>query len=188
MTVTSCYVTGEEPRPARGEARFVTPFDFEHLFRSATIADVFAAYFDADHQRQQDDALAIASREVLELVDDGAVLRRRCRVVPRRQLPAVLRPFVAGGALAYTETATWRRADDVIDLDIRPSLLGGRAHIHGIYALTQRGSNAVHRRYAGEVRVDLPLVAGRIERGIAAEFAAGLPVAAGVTQRWLDRA
>nr|HEX4315000.1 DUF2505 domain-containing protein [Kofleriaceae bacterium] len=163
----------------------MTPFCFEHVFRTAGVADVFAAYFDAEHQRRQDDVLAIASREVLDLTDGGDVLVRRCRVVPQRQLPAVVRPFVAG-ELAYVETATWRRRDDLIELDIQPSLLGGRARITGTYKLEQRGADAVHRRYAGEVRVDLPLIAGRVERGIAAEFAAGVPKAAAVTQHWLD--
>jgi hypothetical protein len=163
----------------------MTPFSFEHVFRAPSVAAVFAAYFDPDHQRQQDDALAIAERVFVETVDDGDVLRRTCRVVPRRQLPAILRPFVAGGALSYLETAAWRRRDDAIHIDIRPSLLGGRATICGIYALDHI-AGAVHRRYAGEVRVDLPVVARRIERGIVAELSSSLPIAARVTQSHLD--
>ncbi len=165
----------------------MTPFCFEHVFRAASVADVFAAYFDPDHQREQDRAVEIASREIVDTDDDGAVLRRVSRVVPTRQLPAVIRPFIAGGKLSYTETVAWRRADGVIDIAIRPSLLGGRAQIDARYQLVQQGPMAVHRRYAGEVRVELALVAGRIERGIIAEFAASLPVAASVTQGWLDR-
>ena len=165
----------------------MTPFCFEHVFRAASMAEVFAAYFDPEHQREQDRAVDIASREVVDTADDGAVLRRVSRVVPTRQLPAVIRPFVAGGRLSYTETVAWRRADNLIDIAIRPSLLGGRAHIDARYQLIQQGPMAVHRRYAGEVRVDLALVAGRIERGIIAEFTVSLPVAASVTQGWLDR-
>ena len=122
------------------------------------------------------------------VVDDGDVLHRVCHVIPRRRLPAFVRPFIAGGVLAYRETATWRRRDDAIDLDIEPSILDGRARVRSGYSLEARGPTAVHRRYAGEVHVDLPLVAGRIERGIVAEFAASMPIAAGVTQTHLDRA
>ncbi len=164
----------------------MTPFSFEHVFRAPPVtAAVFAAYFDPEHQRRQDEALAIAERVVIEVVDDVEVLRRTCRVTPERRLPAVLRPFVAGGTLAYLETATWRRRDDAISLDIRPGLLGGRASIRGLYTLTL-APGGIHRRYAGEVRVDLPVVAGRIERGIVAEFATSMPIAARVTQSWLD--
>jgi hypothetical protein len=165
----------------------MTPFCFEHVFRARSIADVFAAYFDDAHQREQDAAVDIASREVVELVDDGRVLRRVSRVVPRRQLPALVRPFVAGGQLSYVETVAWRREDDEIDIAIHPSLLGGRAQINARYHLQAHGQTAVYRRYAGDVRVDIALLSGRIERGIIAEFATSLPIAASVTQGWLDR-
>ncbi len=163
----------------------MTPFCFEHVFRAPDVAAVFTTYFDPDHQRQQDEAIGIIERVVLETVDDGEVLRRTCRVTPQRRLPAVIRPFVAGGTLAYLETATWRRRDDAITLEIRPGLLGGRASIRGVYTLTRK-TGGIHRRYAGEVRVELPVVAGRIERGIVAEFATSMPIAARVTQGWLD--
>jgi hypothetical protein len=162
------------------------PFSFEHVFRAPGIPAVFDAYFDPDHQREQDDALGIAERVELERVDDGEVLRRACRAVPRRQLPGILTPFVEGGVLAYHETAVWRRRDRAIELEIRPTLRGGRAVIRGVYALDAI-AGGIRRRYTGEVRVELPLIGGRVERGIVAELAASMPVAAGVTQRWLDR-
>jgi hypothetical protein len=167
----------------------MTPFRFEHVFsflgRAASVEAVFETYFDPDHQQLQDRALGIRERTLLELVDDGDVLRRVCRVVPERKLPAVIRPFLPGGALSYVETATWRRRDDAVDLDIRPGLLGGRATIGGVYKLTLV-PDGVHRCYAGEVKIELPLVAARIERGLVAELATSMPRAAGVTQRWLD--
>jgi hypothetical protein len=165
----------------------MTPFCFEHVFRVGSVAEVFAAYFDADHQREQDRAVAIVARETLESIDDGVVLRRVSRVVPARQLPSVIRPFIAGGQLSYLDTLAWRRRDDVIDIAIQPSLLGGRARIDARYQLTRQGPTSVFRRYAGEVRVELPLIAARIERGIIAELATSLPIAASVTQAWLDQ-
>jgi hypothetical protein len=85
------------------------------------------------------------------------------------------------------ETVIWRRGEDALDIAIRPSLLRGRVQITGTYRLERIGDDAIRRRYEGEVSVDIAFLAGRIERGIVAELARTLPVAAACTQDWLDR-
>jgi hypothetical protein len=164
----------------------VTPFSFEHVFDAPSIDAVFAAYFDPDHQQEQDRAVQIAEREVLELNETADELRRVCRVVPRRQLPALVRPFVAG-QLHYIETVIWRRKLHELTLEIRPSMLDGRARIEGTYRLESPTPGAVRRCYVGQVSVDVAFVANRIEKGILAEFSRSLPLAAACTQAWLDR-
>ena len=165
----------------------MTPFCFEHVFRAPSPAAVFGVYWDPAHVAEQDKRVDIVERAVLELADAPDELRRVCRVVPRRQLPVFVRPFVSG-PLHYIETVRWRKPADEIDFEIRPSILKGRALIAARYHLTCRAEGRVHRRYEGSVSVDVALVATRIERGIVAEFERSMPVAAGVTQEWLDRA
>jgi hypothetical protein len=165
-----------------------TQFHFEHVFRAPSIDDVFAAYFDPAHLLHQDHMLDIALREVLEQVDDGATLRRTCKVIPRRQLPAIVRPFVAG-PLHYLETATWRRRDQEIDIAIWPSLLRKkpRPTVTALYRLSRLPDGAIHRSYSGTVSVEIALLSSRIERGIVAEFERSMPIAAICTQAFLDR-
>jgi hypothetical protein len=165
----------------------VTEFCFEHVFRAPSTAEVFAAFFDDDHQLEQDRQLAIAKRELLELDDRGDELYRRQRITPERQLPAIVKPFVAG-PLHYIESQTWRRSSSEIALEIRPSLFGGRARVDATYSLTDLGEGAIRRRYSGRVSVDVALLATRIERGIVQELVKSLPIAARCTQDWLDRA
>ena len=164
----------------------MTPFCFEHVFRADSVDDVFAAYFDADQQRDQDRATDIAQRDVLELAEKDDEVRRVCRVVPRRQLPALVRPLVAG-QLHYIEHVTWNRRADRMEMDIRPSLLGGRVQILGTYRLERISDNEIRRTYEGQVSVDIALLASRIERGIVAELDKTMPIAAACTQAWLDR-
>lgn len=164
----------------------MTPFRFEHVFRAPSPADVFAAYFDPTHQIEQDRRVDIVERTILELEDTGAELRRVSRVVPRRQLPAFIRPLLSG-QLHYIETLRWRRRDDELDIQIRPSILKGRALISARYSLTHNGSGQIRRVYDGSVSVDVALLSGRIERGIVAELERSLPVTAACTQEWLDR-
>ena len=165
----------------------MTEFCFEHVFRAPSTAEVVAAFFDAEHQLEQDRQLAIAKRELLEQSDRGDALFRRQRITPERQLPAIVKPFVSG-PLHYIETQTWRRGSDEIALEIRPSLFGARSRVEATYSLTAVAPGSIRRRYAGRVSVDVAILATRIERGIVQELVKSLPIAARCTQDWLDRA
>ena len=156
----------------------MTPFSFEHLFRAASPRELLDAYFDDDHQAEQDHVLAITHRELLE----KTAVSRVCRVTPRRQLPALVRPFVVG-PLHYVETVV--RTDDGLVIDIRPSV--GRTQISATYRLDTVGPGKVGRRYAGSVSVDIALVGARIERGIVVDLGRSLELAAACTQKFLDR-
>ena len=163
-------------------------FCSEHVFRAPSVSAVFAAYFDPEHVLRQDKLLEVVERTVLELVDTGATLRRTCRVVPHRRLPAILRPFVSA-PLHYLETATWRRPDDEIDIEIRPSILepAAKPAIRALYRLSRLSDGSIRRLYRGTVSVDIALVSARVERGIVAEIERTAPVAAACTQAFLDQ-
>ena len=165
----------------------MTPFSFEHVFRADSPAEVLRAFWDPSHQRAQDVAVAITERTVLELRDTADDRVRITRIVPKRQLPALVRPFVSG-PLHYVETARWTKRTHEVELEIVPSLLGGRAVIRVLYRLSPAGTGLIRRSYAGSVSVDVALLSSRIERGIIAEFERSLPLAAEATQRWLDGA
>ena len=156
----------------------MTPFSFEHVFRAASIHELLDAYFDDDLQAEQDRVLAVTSREVLE----RTAMSRVCRVTPRRQLPALVRPFVTG-TLQYVETVV--RVEDGLTIDIWPSV--GRTQIAATYRLDTVSPGRVSRRYAGSVSVDIALVGGRIERGIVLDLGRTLELAASCTQKFLDR-
>ena len=162
----------------------MTPFSFEHVFLAATPADVFGAYFDPQHQIEQDKTLEIVEREVIELVDSGEEISRRCRVVPRRQLPVLLRAF-ASGPLHYIEHVIGRRSTHEIGIDLR--LFGDRGRVTACYHLELAAPGSVRRRYSGAVSVDVAVIAARIERGIVAEFERSLSRAAACTQKWLEQ-
>src|SRR5262245_62019916 len=130
----------------------MTPFCFEHVFLAAAPSEVFAAYFDSQHQVEQDWVLEIREREVLELVDRGDEIVRRSRIVPRRQVPTLLRPL-ARGPLHYIEHAVGRRASHTIDIDLR--LFGDRGRVAARYELAQMAPGSVRRRYSGVVSVDV---------------------------------
>lgn len=156
----------------------MTSFSFEHVFRAASAGELLEAYFDEELQAEQDRVLGVTTREVVE----QTATTRVCRVTPRRQLPALVRPFVTG-TLCYVETVV--RAPDGLTIDIRPSV--GRTQISATYRLDSVGAAQIRRRYTGSVSVDIALVGARIERGVVADLGRSLEQAAVCTQGWLDR-
>ena len=163
-----------------------TEFAFEHVFRAPSIAVVFAATFSDDNVVEQDRAAGVARREWLELRNDETTFRRVSLVVPTRQLPAFVRPFIAG-ELRARETILWNKADDFLTIEIEPSLLDGKAHISARYRLVFDGVNAVRRNYQGVATVNLPLIGRRIERAIIDDLRASIGVTALCTQAAIDR-
>jgi hypothetical protein len=164
-----------------------TPFSFEHRFRAAAPASVFAIYFDAEHRDEQDRRVEVARRDILEDVDTPSERRRTSRVFPRRQLPAIVRAFVKGD-LSYDETVVWTKAADRIDFDIQPRILNGRAHIVATYTLRPGGAGEVIRTYQGTVTVDARLIGTRVEKAIIEDLGRSLATSAACTQEFLDRA
>ena len=162
-----------------------TEFAFEHIYRAPSIAAVFAATFDPDNVARQDRVAGIARRDQLELIDDAATFRRVCVIVPTRQLPAFVRPFISG-ELSVHETILWHKTDNFLTIEVQPSLLGGKAHVSSGYRLTFDGNNAVRRDYKGTATVGVPLVGGRIERALIDDMRSSLGLTATVTQETLD--
>ncbi len=165
----------------------MTPFRFEHAYRAASPAAVFAVYFDPACAAEEDYRAGVASRELLEMADRVDEMVRVSRVKPRRQLPAVVRALV-GPDLSFDETVIWKKALDRIDYDIRPLMLSGRIHITATYQLTQAGPGQVRRVYAGAVTAELRVIGARVERGIVEDMGKTMAITAACTQESLDRA
>jgi hypothetical protein len=165
----------------------MTKFRFEHEFRDATPREIFEIYFDPENLAEQDRIADIERRELVEEKETPEQLERTYRVYPRKQPPAVAKPFLDDGTLLYVEKLVWKKAEDRIEFDIRPSVAGGRAHIGATYRVAPVGPGRVRRVYEGKATVKIPLVGGRVERGIVDELEASLKRTAQCTQEWLDR-
>jgi hypothetical protein len=162
-----------------------TEFSFENVFQAPSTATILAAYFDPDHLAHQDAVGQLGERTVVEHREDDAQRICTWSVVSLRQLPRFVHPFIEGGRLRYLEWMRWRKAADEIDLTIQPQILGGRVQIAATYQLAQVGEGRVRRRYKGTITANIPLLSGKIERGILAEIEKGMPSMFECTQRWL---
>ncbi len=164
----------------------MTPFRFEHLYRAASPAVVFATYFDPRHAAEEDRRAKVLSREILEMADRPDQLVRVCRVTPSRQIPAIVRPLI-GPDLSFVERLVWHKAHDRIEYDIQPKVMSGRIRMLATYQLTQAGAGQVRRVYAGTVAAELRLIGPRVERGIIDDLGKSLAITAACTQEAIDR-
>ena len=165
-------------------------FRHEHVFFAPTLDAIFASYFDPSCSVAQDKEVDIVERTVSEESTANDVYHRVCRVVPKRQLPSFIRPLVSG-PLHYTEDLHWYKRENRMTFVIRPSLMSGRAQINADYRLFDAGDapggwRTIRRVYEGNLTIDVPLVGGRIEKGIVADMETSLKITAASTQAWIN--
>lgn len=166
-------------------------FRFEDVFIAPDAKAIFDAYFDADFTAQQDAEIQIKARIVQRENDAPTLFSRVTKVVPARQLPSFVRPLVRD-ELHYIEDLTWFKSEDRLAIVIHPSIGSGRAQITVDYRVQDVGAAPDGRRrfarsYAGQVAIEVPLIGGRIEKGIIEDMRQSLATTAKSTQRWLDQ-
>lgn len=166
--------------------RMATEFSFENVFRAPSTFSILSAYFDPDHLATQDKQAELTDRTVVEDLDDATTRKTTWTVRAAKPLPLFVRPFVAGGRLSYREAMIWRKADDAIDLTVTPEILNGRVQVAATYKLEKIGEGQIRRRYAGTITVNITFIAGKVERGVLAEFEKAMPIMTKCTQDWLD--
>lgn len=164
-----------------------TPFSFETVFRAPSAEAVLASYFEPDLMAAQDALAELTDRTVVEHTDSETERKTSWTVRHVRPLPMFARPFVDGGRLSYVETMRWRKRDSEIDLTIVPQILGGRVSITALYNLVQIADGQIRRRYSGDIKVDVKLISGKIERTILGEIEKGMPMMRDCTQTWLAK-
>jgi hypothetical protein len=163
-----------------------TAFKFEHIYRAPSVAALLKAYWDDDHNASQDKLAQLTDRVVVEDATTDGVRKTVWKVASTRSIPLIARPFVENGRLTFLETMI-QRGDNHVESSVVPQILKGRVHIDSSYKLEQVGDNQVKRTYAGTITAGMPLIGGKIERGVLEAFDKEMPVMTRCTQDWLDR-
>ncbi len=163
-----------------------TAFKFEHVYRAPSVADVLKAYWDPDHNASQDKLSQLTDRVIVEDTTTDGARKTVWKVASTRPIPLIAKPFVENGRLTFLETMI-QRGDNLVESSVVPQILKGRVHIDATYKLEQVGDNQVKRTYSGTITAGMPLIGGKIERGILEAFDKEMPVMTKCTQDWLDR-
>lgn len=164
----------------------MTPFRLTHEF-AADPPRFWKVFFDKAYNQELYERIEVKSYEILAWREDDATLYRSIRIMPRRELPLVVRKLT-GADLGYTENSTLYKAEDRMPVSVVPSTLADRTTIEGVYSLRSLGPGRLLRTFEGGIEIDVPLVGRRVERAILDDLTASYAKAAQLTTEWLARA
>jgi hypothetical protein len=161
----------------------MTHFAFTHEF-ATDIDRYWSVFFDDAFNRELTARLDVASCTVLRRDEDDATIRFELKVMPRRELPFLVKKLV-GGDLGYVERSIYYKGKNYLDVTIEPTLFKERVDVRATYRVVPIANGRVRRTYEGDAHVALPL--GRtIEAAMLEDVRRSFDIAATVTQQWLQ--
>jgi hypothetical protein len=163
----------------------VTRFSIVHDF-DAEPAELWKLFFHEPYNAELYQRIGVKERTVLYQEEDAEKIRFSLRIMPKRDLPGVIKKIV-GGDLGYTEISTYYKAKSLIDVRIEPTLLKERTKIVATYTVTSIGPRRIRRTFEGDIAVDLPLVGRKVEATVLEDMRRSYDIAAQVTSEWLKK-
>ncbi|HKA86260.1 MAG TPA: DUF2505 domain-containing protein [Haliangiales bacterium] len=161
----------------------MTHFAFAHDF-DADPERYWRLFFDEPYNTDLYARLKTKDRTVLVHTEDDATIHFEQKVVPRRDLPGVIKKIVRGD-LGYVETATYHKGKSYMDVKIEPTLFRDRTRVRARYTVTALAPGKVRRTFEGDIHVDIPLIGRRVEAAVLEDVKRSYDVAAEVTREWL---
>jgi hypothetical protein len=157
------------------------PMQIRHrLSYAASPEDVYTMLSDAAFRERVCDAMGVVSRHVeVERGDTGVTVR--IEMVQRTVGLPGFATRVVGEETRVVQSERWVAGEGA---DLELEIPGKPGHIRGRIGLVGSGEGTVET-FAGEARIGIPLVGGRLERLIERLFVQGMDTEQAVGRRWL---
>jgi hypothetical protein len=127
-------------------------------------------------------------REVLEVKQEGEgeslVIRRKVKLSPQREVPALVAKFVKG-AITYTEQGVFTARTNTLEVVTIPGFMAEQLTTRGTYKVQSLGPTKVRRTWDGEISCKIPLLGGKVEKHIVEEVTASYRDTTEFTRKWL---
>jgi len=134
-----------------------------------------------DQIMQNDTAMR---REMLWKRDEGVAQIWRMRFTPDKELPGPIAKIAGSKKLIYEQENHLDTSTHVMQWQVFPKVATDKVTAKG--TMTVRTiATGVERRVQGEVRVQIPLIGGRIEKAILVSVSESYEKAAAATHRWI---
>lgn len=144
-------------------------------------------YFDEAYSTELFKRLRIG-REVLEVKregeGEGLVIRRKVKLTPQREVPALVKSFVSG-AITYTEQNVYTARTSSMEVVTTPGFLADKLLTRGVYKVQALGPHKVRRVWDGEISCKIPLLGGKVEKHIVEEVTQSYRDTTDFTRKWL---
>lgn len=109
----------------------------------------------------------------------------RTRVTLNRELPSVAANLLGSKYLTYVLEEKINDEKFHVEWEVIPDRIAERVKATGTFSLQPIDDNRCNRVVRGNVRVHVPLIGGRIEKGIASDLAKSYEATAAFARDWL---
>jgi len=129
--------------------------------------------------------LNMRTRTVLEQKEEGNTLRRTQKLEPSLNVPSWANSVIKD--TGYTEYDVYHRDRSEMEVRIEPQMMKDRFHMHAVFKVIPLGENRCRREFAGEVKISVPLLGGKLEKYMVDQLRDAYEVAARVTREWVQK-
>ena len=126
-------------------------------------------------------------REVVEEHEEGEVLVRRLRFTPHQELPSAAASLLGATKLVYEQENRYDRGSKVLHWRVEPTILPGKLDASGTVEVVAVGDGQCEQRVMGEIKVNVMMIGGRIEKAVVAEVEKSWTRTAEVCRAWLAK-
>lgn len=160
----------------------------ETVEHAATPDQVFAVFCDEEYQVLKCERSGSLEHDVVIELEDGLTIVVIRRQLPTKDFPDFVRGFV-GDRVEVVETQRWGDAGDdgareaalTVEIPRTPVSLTGGVHL-------RPGGLGTVQSVDGELKANVPLLGGRIEKAVAPVIVSAVRLEARVVRDWLARA
>ena len=157
-------------------------FELRHaLPRSPEVA--WAAMFGEKYEAAVSESGSL-TRVVLDEGPRGALFFRRTRITSAQKLPGAMAAAIGQDQLTYVLEETRNDAGFTLDWRVIPAVMADKVKAAGTYTLVP-AAGGCERLVRGEIVVSIPLLGGKIEKGIGDELQASYERSAAFARNWL---
>ena len=159
-------------------------FSFAHEF-DIEPQGFWDLFFSQPYEEELYKRLKMKTRTVLEHKDEGNLVRRTQRMEPELNIPSWATSVIKD--TGYTEYDVMNKATSTMEVRIEPALMKDRFKMHSTFKVTPLGPGRCRREFAGELRISVPLLGGKIEKLMVEQLREAYDMAAQVTREWISK-
>ena len=142
-------------------------------------------FFSQPYEEELYKRLKMRSRTVLEHKDEGNIVRRTQRMEPELAVPSWASSVIKD--TGYTEYDVLDKASSKMSVRIEPMLMKERFQMTSTFTVTALGPGRCRREFAGDIKISVPLLGGKIEKLMIEQLREAYDTAAQVTREWLSK-
>ena len=126
-------------------------------------------FLESDAFRERLQARANVRVDLLSERTEGRVTIRQLRYVSGNELPSIAAKILGSKQLTYEQTNRLDLERSRLEWTVKLPVAGDRVSVRGVTTITATPTGC-HRVVEGQITVAIPLVGGRIEAAVVAEF------------------